>query len=373
MTPLLRDMALALLIIMAAWLLSWLARILLRQMIKLIGRTRTQLDDVLVEAAQFPLQAVVLIVGIQVAIDRIERIPVAWDDDIERVFFVLYAILLYIFLYRLLGGLIYWYGREMAHRTETDLDNEFLDLFRHAALVVLSITVVIIVLGRFGIEVSALVTTLGIGSLAFALAAQETLGNMIVGFTLLVDQPFKVGDRVEILDIDTWGDVTEIGLRSTRILTRDNRLVSVPNAVIGKGLVVNHSVPDTKYRVETHVGVAYGTELERARRVMIEAIRVQDWVMKNQRIEALFLEFGDSGLIFRVRCWIEHYVETRRIIDKMNTALYGALNEAGISIPFPQRDLHLVSSVTPEVNVKMDGRSQPRPEAPQAWSSAENE
>lgn len=356
MTPLLRDIVLALLIILVAWLLSWLARILLRQIVKLISRTTTQLDDVIVEAAQFPLQAVVLVVGIQIAVDRIERIPVTWDSDIERVFFVVYAVLLYIFAYRLLGGLIYWYGREMAHRTETDLDNQFLDLFRHVTLIVLSITVIIIVLGRFGIEISALVTTLGIGSLAFALAAQETLGNMIAGFTILVDQPFKVGDRVEILDIDTWGDVTEIGLRSTRILTRDNRLVSVPNAVIGKGLVVNYSVPSTKYRVETHVGVAYGADLEEARQVMIEAIRAQDWVMKSQRIEALFLEFGDSALIFRVRCWIENYVETRRIIDKMNTALYKALNEASISIPFPQRDLHLVSSVTPEINVKLDGR-----------------
>jgi small-conductance mechanosensitive channel len=120
-------------------------------------------------------------------------------------------------------------------------------------------------------------------------------------------------------------------------------MVSVPNSVIGKGLVVNYSDPDTVYRVETHVGVAYGTDIEQARSVMIEAIRAEDWVMKDERIEALFLEFGDSALIFRVRCWIKDYVETRRIMDKMNTALYQALNEAGIAIPFPQRDVHLIS------------------------------
>lgn len=90
--------------------------------------------------------------------------------------------------------------------------------------------------------------------------------------------------------------------------------------------------------------MAYGTDIEHARQVLIEAIRAEPWVMVERRIEALFLEFGDSALVFRVRCWIEHYVETRRIIDKMNTALYKALHEAGIEIPFPQRDLHLVSS-----------------------------
>jgi small-conductance mechanosensitive channel len=122
-------------------------------------------------------------------------------------------------------------------------------------------------------------------------------------------------------------------------------MVSVPNSVIGKGLVVNYSDPSTVYRVETHVGVAYGTDIEEARAIMVGAIRAEDWVMPDERIEALFLEFGDSALIFRVRCWIEHYVETRRIIDKMNTALYRALNDAGIEIPFPQRDVRLVSDV----------------------------
>ena len=85
--------------------------------------------------------------------------------------------------------------------------------------------------------------------LAVALAAQETLSDIISGFMIMLDQPFTIGDRVEIQDIDTWGDVEEIGLRSTRILTRDNRMVTVPNSVIGKGLVVNYSDPSTVYRV----------------------------------------------------------------------------------------------------------------------------
>jgi small-conductance mechanosensitive channel len=150
-----------------------------------------------------------------------------------------------------------------------------------------------------------------------------------------------VGDRVEILDIDTWGDVTEIGLRSTRVLTRDNRLVAIPNSVIGKGLVVNYSDPSTVYRVQTHIGVSYGTDLELARHVMKEAIRAQDWVMKDRPIEALMLEFGGSAMIFRVRCWIEHFVEKRRAIDRMNTALYHAVNDAGIDIePMTSIQLH---------------------------------
>jgi small-conductance mechanosensitive channel len=86
--------------------------------------------------------------------------------------------------------------------------------------------------------------------------------------------------------------------------------------------------------------VAYGTDVDYARQVMIEAVHAQDWVMKDQRIEALFIEWGDSAMIFRVRCWIENYVETRRIMDKLNSCLYKALNETGIESPFPSQTLY---------------------------------
>lgn len=339
-----REIGLAVLILILAWLLSRLSRWIVQFVsAKIIGRTRTQLDDVILDAADFPLQAAIIAGGAELALAQLSLIPAGWNDSIDNFFFIVYFLVVYIFLFRLIGGLAFWYGREVASKTETELDDRYLDLFRRIVLLVLTTVVIVSILGRYGIEVSALVTTLGIGSLAIALAAQETLGDMITGFTIMVDQPFKVGDRIELLDINTWGDVVDIGLRSTRIRTRDNRMVSVPNSIIGKGLIVNHSDPDTVYRVETHVGIAYGTDIEQARTIMIEAIRAEDWVMKDERIEALFLEFGDSALVFRVRCWIEHYVETRRIMDKMNTALYRALNEAGITIPFPQRDVHLIS------------------------------
>ena len=345
MNEILLEVGGAILIVAVTWLLSWASRYFLTQIVRrLIVRTNTQLDDVILEAVDYPFRAAILVGGVEFALFRLSFISEAWLNNLDRLFFLLYSLLIFIFLYQLIGGLVRWYGAEVAHKTETDLDDKFLDLFRRLAYIVLMMTLFVIILGRFGIEVSALVTTLGIGSLAIALAAQETLGDMFSGFTIMMDRPFTVGDRVELLDLNTWGDVTDIGLRSTRILTRDNRTVTVPNSVIGKGLIVNYSAPSTRYRVQTQVGVAYGTDIELAREVMVEAIRQQDWVMKDERIEALFLEFGDSALNFHVRCWIEHYVETRRIIDKMNSALYHALNENKIEIPFPQREIRIIES-----------------------------
>ncbi len=327
-------------------ILSWLVGIIIRQLDKrYFAKTTTELDNVLIGSIQFPLRIAIIILGVQIAITQIEKVPETWTAAIEGIFFVIYLALVYVALYRLIGGLSDWYAAEVVEQTETELDDKFLSLFRALAYSILTVIVIIIVLRNFGIERSALVTTLGIGTLAVALAAQETLSDFISGFMIMLDQPFSVGDRVALLDIDTWGDVTEIGLRSTRILTRDNRLVSVPNSVIGKGLVVNYSDPSTVYRVQTHIGVAYGTDIDQARQVMVQAIKAEEWVMHEKPVEALMLEFGDSALVFRVRCWIENYIETRRVIDKMNSALYKALNQAEIIIPMPQRAVHLNQNI----------------------------
>jgi small-conductance mechanosensitive channel len=198
--------------------------------------------------------------------------------------------------------------------------------FRRVALILLTAVGLITLLGHFNVDVSAMVTTLGIGSLAIALAAQAALADTISGFIIMIDQPFRIGDRIEILDLNTWGDVVDIGLRSSRIRTRDNRMVIVPNSLIGKSLVVNHSYPSTQYRIQVHIGVAYGSDIELVRETIIEAVRSVEGVLPDRPVEALFLEFGDSALIFRVRWWIESYVDTRRMYDRVNTAVYKALN-----------------------------------------------
>ncbi len=119
-------------------------------------------------------------------------------------------------------------------------------------------------------------------------------------------------------------------------------MVIIPNSVISKSLIVNYSYPDNLYRIENHVGVAYGTDLELARKVIIEAVRQVEGVTPEKPVEALFLEFGDLALIFRVRWWLEFYVDTRQMFDRVNTKIYNALNHAEIEIPFPQQDVHLL-------------------------------
>jgi MscS family membrane protein len=336
-----KEVGIGLGIVVAAAFLGWLAILVLdKGFARLSRRTRTGFDDALLHAIRLPLFGLILSMGVQLALEQLTFLTEKGEAIRQDIVFVLYLFVGYLFLHRLIGNLMVWYTQEFARRTESNLDEQVMPFFRRVVLIVLGLIAFIVLLSRFEVDVSAFVTTLGIGSLAIALAAQAALADTVSGFVIMTDRPFAIGDRIEILELNTWGDVIDIGLRSTRIRTRDNRMVIVPNSVISKSLVVNHSVPSTVYRVETHVGVAYGCDVDRARAVMIEAVRVQDWVMKDERIEALFIEYGDSALIFRVRCWIEHYVETRRIMDKLNTCLYKALNQAGIEIAFPTRTVY---------------------------------
>lgn len=351
-SPLLQNITLVIVYLIGTVIVAWLLSLLLEMLVKQFTRhSKTGLDDAIVHAIKRPLVYFVLLLGLWMALKRLDLIIDVDDGLLAGIFFVLYLILGYIAAYRLTIALIDWYSEEVAQQTETTLDDQILPFFRRLVLVILSLIAIIILLAHFNVNVSGLVAALGVGSLAIALAAKEVLADMISGVIIIIDRPFAIGDRIELEDMGTWGDVQDISLRSTRVLTRDNRLVIIPNSLIGKNPVINHSIPDTKYRVQTHVGVAYGVDIDQVRQIIIDAVATQDWVMKDERIEALFLDFQDSGLLFRVRCWIEHYVETRRIIDKLNTAIYKALNEAGIEIPFPQRVVHLQhdNSVTQEM------------------------
>jgi small-conductance mechanosensitive channel len=336
------EVGISFLIILATAVLGrWLVRIVLqRGMPRLTDRTRTGLDDALLDALWAPIYGALVLLAIRVGIDRLDFVPHSWSDEIGEVFFIFYFLLGFSVVWRLASRLTRWYREEVAPETETELDEQMIPFMSRVIMIGVSLIAAIILLGHYEVNVSALVTTLGVGSLALALAGQAALSDTISGFVIMIDRPFRIGDRIEIQDLDTWGDVVDIGLRSCRIRTRDNRMVIIPNAVIGKSLIVNHSYPDTQYRIQVHIGVGYGSDLEQARRTIVEAVSEVEGVLRDRPVEALFLEFGDSALIFRVRWWLESYEDTRRMFDRVNTAVYRALLAKGIDVPFPQCVVH---------------------------------
>jgi len=333
------DIGISILIFVLAVILGrWIIKAVFMRVIKRLTKfTASTLDDVILEAIAPPLYWLVVIYAFQFSLNRLGFIFAQLKFSLEGLYFVLYLLIGFAIALRLVSNISNWYALQLAKTDKVELSEQLMPFLRRIIVIIMTVIVAIMLLSYFEVDVSGFVATLGIGSLAIALAAQAALSDTISGFVIMIDRPYRIGDRIELQDIDTWGDVVDIGLRSTHIRTRDNRMVIVPNSVIAKSLIVNHSYPDSLYRIQNHVGVAYGTDIEKAREVIIEAVKTVEGVMLDKPVEALFLEFGDSSLNFRIRWWLDSYVDTRRMFDSVNTAVYKALNEANIEIPFPQR------------------------------------
>ncbi|UCC45219.1 MAG: mechanosensitive ion channel, partial [Candidatus Zixiibacteriota bacterium] len=188
----------------------------------------------------------------------------------------------------------------------------------------------------FGVDIKGLVAVLGVGSLAIALAAQETLANMIGGFTIMIDRPFRKGDMVRLPD-GRRVRVHEIGIRSTKFLTYDNTLVIVPNSELIKATVHNITYPAPRVRVVIDVGVDYGSDMSLVREVMLDEASKHDTVLKDPAPQFFFLNFGDSSLDVSMRCHIVRAEDYRRVASDLRTQILNRFRAEGIEIPFPQR------------------------------------
>jgi small-conductance mechanosensitive channel len=328
----------ALFILIAYLVGTWL---ILRVLRALVRRTPTRLDDRLLREFGGEVRWLIVLLALNWGTQRLTFVSAETKALLGDVYFVIGAVIAFRIVWQGIGLAERWYRRRAAEAgREEELSAAITLLVRlgQALVVLLGLT---IVLSNFGINIAALATVLGVGGLAVSLAAQDTIGDAIAGFIILADQPFRIGDRIEIQGVDTWGDVVEIGMRTTKIRTRDNRMVIVPNSIIGKNQVINYTYPDPRYRIETHVNVAYGTDIEIVRRVITHAVRQVDDVLPDRPVDVLYLEMGDWAMVFRVRWWIETYADTRRVIDRVHTALQGALDEAGIESPYPTSNVLL--------------------------------
>lgn len=300
-------------------------------------KTKSELDDVIISILAKPLFFLIFVYGVVDSLLALQ-LPDWLANGLWATWKVVLVIQVTYIGYRLWKEVVLAIGRQVASKTETDLDDKLYPFFSKVGGVIILLVGTWQVVAQLGVNMTWFAAGGAIGGLVIAFAAQDTLANFFAGVQILLDRPFREGDRIEIKEEQTWGDVMEIGLRTTKIRTRDNRMVIVPNAVIGTNPVINHSYPDDEYRLLVEVGVAYGSSIDQTKQVIQDAVRHCEGV-QDRPVQVLFLEFGESQLTFHVRYWINHYLETRYIEDRVNTAIYNALNDAGIEIPFPQRVL----------------------------------
>ena len=198
-----------------------------------------------------------------------------------------------------------------------------------------------VILMHFGFDISIIAAILIVAALLLSFGAQDILSDILSGFIILIDQPFRVGDSILVKELNTRGTVLEIGPRSTQIRTGDNREVIVPNSSIGQSQVINYTYPDSRFRAQTDIGVAYGTDPEEMRRVIEKTVRGVEGVLLDKPVDIYYLKFGDSARLVRVRWWIDTYRDEKPMLDQVNTALELELDRAGIDLPNNTYDLNL--------------------------------
>lgn len=317
---------------------TWLAR---RFLPRLARRTETDLDDQLISISGRELRWLIFIFALQIATVRL----VFLSAGVKSLLLDIYFILALGITIRITWKLINLIEEQARLQMESeDREQQMAPLIKLAGMLarILAIVVFIsILLSHFGVNVTAIAAALGLGGLAVSLAARDTVADGIAGFIILIDQPFRIGDRIEIQNLGTWGDVTDIGLRTTSIRTRDNRMVIIPNSTIGTNEIVNYSYPDPEYRIQTHIGIAYGTPIENIKKIVLEAMQGVEGVLENRPIDVLYHEMGDSAMIFRVRWWIETYADNRRVMDRVHIALQEAIDKAGFESPFNTQTIDL--------------------------------
>ncbi len=200
----------------------------------------------------------------------------------------------------------------------------------------------LVILQTVGIDLTTLNVIAGAVGIGVGFGLQNIASNFISGLIILFERPIKIGDRIEIGDIE--GDVIEIGARSTTVLTNDNITIIVPNSKFITENVVNWEHRDSKIRFKIPIGVAYGSDARLVEKILLMVAEENPDVMDIPPPVVRFLEFGESSLLFELRAWSSTLLHRKGVlINALNFAIYDKFKEHGIEIPFPQRDLHIRS------------------------------
>lgn len=308
-----------------------------RGVAKLVSRSSSELDDGVVALLHRPLFISFVLVGLALATRRIGLS--------ESPQFVTLGLLRTI-------AIFVWYGflSSSVQLLMNTVRRGPLSRRAHARILPLLETVIKVVLVALAIyflflawnvNVTAWIASAGIVGLALSFAAKDTLSNLFAGVSIIADAPYKIGDYI-ILDSGERGMVTRIGLRSTRILTRDDVEITVPNGIIGNAKITNEAGgPSARHRIRIAVGVAYGSDLDKVIESLAGVASDNSEVCDSPEPRVRFRKFGDSSLDFELLCWIDQPVDRGRLTHELNCAVYKAFARDGITIPFPQRDLHV--------------------------------
>ena len=329
----------SLLLVLAAYLVgTWMIRWVLP---RLVARTKTDLDDRLLHVAGNQMRWLVVLLILRFATTRLVFIGSRTQTFLGDVYFMLVMLLSLIISWRLINLVADELGK-WAQKTGNHREAQSLIIFIVWGLRLIVLIIAFpISLNHFGIDVTGYAVLLGIIGLAVSLAGRDVLADIIAGALILIDRPYRVGDRVGLGNIDMWGDVEEIGMMSTKVLTIDNRIVIIPNSKVRQDNIVNFSYPDPSYYDTTDIGVAFDNDVEQVEQLLKNAAGSVDGVQKERGIDSRLESFTRDEMIFRVGWWMKDNDDYYTLRQLVNRAIVKTLKEAGVIFPYQKERLEV--------------------------------
>ena len=324
---------------LVGWLLSKLITLIWEKiMVPLTAKVKSSLDDHLVKNTHKPVTRLIFLGSIYLS----AQLTIATNPEFKwyvNAFEGIIYLIMVLFVASLVNGVlrsfIDWYLDDIASKTESQLDDTLFPIFRKAGTIIIYFVAATIILGQFKVNLTGFLATAGVASLAIAFGAQETLSNLIAGVSLLVDRSYHIGERIELKD-GLVGDVVEIGLRSTRILSLDKRLIIVPNKDIAGSRIINLSQPDSSTKVKLTVGVGMSEDLSKVKRVIAEVCNEISYT-KEQPLTILNTGFGPYSIDLLIVAEVKDYRDSVLAVDLMVEKLQQAFIREKIELPFPQQ------------------------------------
>ena len=332
------NWGISILIILGAIIIVKLLSLLGKKVIKpFVTGTDNHLDDVIFYSLEAPVKFAIILLGIWIAIHRL-----VYPDSFVKVVDNAYSILIVLditwFFGRLFSSLlqVYW-GKQSNGQA-----NKMMPIIKRTILVIVWLIGIVMALSNVGVNISALLGTLGIGGIAFALAAQDTVKNVFGAFTILTDKPFSIGDTIRVDSYE--GTVVDVGVRSTKIMNCDKRIITFPNYKITDTSIVNISSEPMR-RVVLNLGLTYDTTSEKMKEALelLKSIpkRVENVSSNPSDIVAVFTEYSDSALVIMYIYFIEKQGDILGVTSNMNMEILAAFNKAGLNLAFPTRTVYI--------------------------------
>ncbi len=347
----LKNCLIAFLFILAAMIARKIVSLILnRWLVKIARRTHTDLDVKLIRAIEKPLSVVVLLIGFRIAgiaLNLPQKGAININLFYERIVdsgIIACMVWMLIRATDILNAFL----MRLARRTESKLDDQLVPLLIKSIKIIFIIIGAVMIIHRLGYDVKALVAGLGIGGLAVALAAQETLKNVFGSIMIFVDKPFQVGDWITVGDVE--GTVEKIGFRSTKIRTFPKTLVTIPNSKVADASVNNHSRM-MKRRVLVTIGVTYTTSADQMEKCIasIKEILKNHPDVDREMFYVYFTEFADSSLNIMVYYFTKDtsFAGFCKVRQEVNLAIIRLLEQMNISIAFPSQSLYVEKLPSP--------------------------